>query len=78
MVVFVAAGFSLRRPGETPVPPEKVGRRIFDWSQVVIRWRGQGCIGAKKDGATMIMVDRSGKIFAAGQSAQLQYPTGNR
>ncbi|HEX9882903.1 MAG TPA: hypothetical protein VGA79_02960 [Desulfobaccales bacterium] len=34
MVVFVAAGFSLRRPGETPVPPRKVGRKIFDWSQL--------------------------------------------
>jgi hypothetical protein len=34
MVVFVAAGFSLRRTGETPVPPRKVGRKIFDWSQL--------------------------------------------
>jgi hypothetical protein len=24
MVVFVAAGFSLRRTGETPVPPRKL------------------------------------------------------
>ena len=31
---FVAAGFSLRRTGETPVPPRKVGRKIFDWSQL--------------------------------------------
>jgi hypothetical protein len=36
MVVFVAAGFSLRRTGETPVPPIKVGRKIFDWSQLGI------------------------------------------
>jgi hypothetical protein len=34
MVVFVAAGFSLRRTGETPVPPRKVGRKILDWSQL--------------------------------------------
>jgi hypothetical protein len=34
MVVFVAAGFSLRRTGETPVPLKKVGRKIFDWSQL--------------------------------------------
>jgi hypothetical protein len=27
MVVFVAAGFSLRRTGETPVPPRKVGKK---------------------------------------------------
>jgi hypothetical protein len=33
MVVFVATGFSRRRPGETPVPPRKVGRKIFDWAQ---------------------------------------------
>jgi len=25
MIVFVAAGFSLRGPGETPVPPKKLG-----------------------------------------------------
>jgi hypothetical protein len=37
MVVFVAAGFSLRRTGETPVPPRKVRRKIFDWSQLGIR-----------------------------------------
>jgi hypothetical protein len=36
MVVFVAAGFSLRRTGETPVPPRKGGRKIFDWSQLGI------------------------------------------
>ena len=36
MVVFVAAGFSLRRTGETPVPPRKVGRKIFDWSPLGI------------------------------------------
>jgi hypothetical protein len=39
MVVFVAAGFSLRRTGETPVPPRKVGRKIFDWSQLGINVR---------------------------------------
>jgi len=36
MVVFVAAGFSLRRTGETPMPPRKNGRKIFDWSQLGI------------------------------------------
>jgi hypothetical protein len=34
MVVFVAAGFNLRRTGETPVPLRKLGRKIFDWSQL--------------------------------------------
>jgi len=37
MVVFVAAGFSLRCTGETPVPPRKGGRKIFDWSQLGIK-----------------------------------------
>jgi hypothetical protein len=36
MVVLVAAGFSLRRTGETPVPPRRVGRKIFNWSQLGI------------------------------------------
>jgi hypothetical protein len=40
MVVFVAAGFSLRRTGETPVPPRKVGRKIFDWSQLGMKTQG--------------------------------------
>jgi hypothetical protein len=37
MVVFVAAGFSLRRTGETPVPPRKDARKILDWSQLGIK-----------------------------------------
>jgi len=35
-VAFVAAGFSLRCTGETPVPPRKIGRKIFDWAQLGI------------------------------------------
>jgi hypothetical protein len=43
MVVFVAAGFSLRRTGETPGPPRKVGRKIFDWSQLGIKYLAKIC-----------------------------------
>jgi hypothetical protein len=35
-VALVAAGFSLRCTGETPVPPRKIGRKIFDWPQLGI------------------------------------------
>jgi hypothetical protein len=42
MDVFVAAGFSLRRTGETPVPLRKVGRKIFDPEEEstmkIVRW----------------------------------------
>ena len=41
MVVFVAAGFSLRRTGEMPVPPRKVGRKILDWSQLGINGKNK-------------------------------------
>jgi hypothetical protein len=36
-IAFVAAGFSLRCTGETPVPPRKIGRKIFDWPQLGIK-----------------------------------------
>jgi hypothetical protein len=29
MLVFAAAGFSLRRTGETPMPPKKLRERYF-------------------------------------------------
>jgi hypothetical protein len=40
MVVFVAAGFSLRRTGETPVPPEKLEEKYSIGRNSVLNWCG--------------------------------------